>query len=61
MNKGTTPGGLIWFNEWGSARYAANTAFVAFVYADSKKDFAKASETREWALGQLDYLLGKNA
>ncbi len=29
-----TPGGLAWRDQWGSLRYAANTAFCAFVYAD---------------------------
>jgi len=54
----TTPGGLAWLDQWGSLRYAANTAFLAFVFADRVGD----SEGRyaAFATRQIDYILGDN-
>ncbi|NJL87270.1 MAG: glycosyl hydrolase family 9 [Leptolyngbyaceae cyanobacterium SM1_1_3] len=53
-----TDGGLRWISQWGSLRYAANTAFVAGVYADTVRDpkgeFGSLAETT------TDYLLGNN-
>lgn len=53
-----TPGGLAWLSEWGSLRYAANTAFIAFVYADTVGD----PDGRFQAFGeqQINYMLGDN-
>jgi len=53
-----TPGGLVWLNEWGSLRYAANTAFLAFVYADTFGDPSGAFES--FGRKQIDYMLGDN-
>ncbi|WP_413171899.1 glycoside hydrolase family 9 protein [Anabaena azotica] len=53
-----TPGGLAWLNQWGSLRYAANTAFVAGVYADTVNDPNKLYST--FAESQIDYILGDN-
>ncbi|MFP3325028.1 glycoside hydrolase family 9 protein, partial [Planococcus sp. SIMBA_160] len=36
-----TPGGLAWLDQWGSLRYTANAAFLAFVYADWVSDQEK--------------------
>jgi hypothetical protein len=55
-----TPGGLAWLDKWGSLRYAANTAFLAFVYSDWVTDTAKASKYRTFAKRQIDYALGDN-
>jgi hypothetical protein len=53
-----TDGGLRWISQWGSLRYAANTAFVAGVYADTVRDpdgaYSDLAETT------VDYLLGDN-
>ncbi|NEQ30839.1 MAG: hypothetical protein F6K04_07535 [Leptolyngbya sp. SIO4C5] len=53
-----TEGGLRWISQWGSLRYAANTAFAAGVYADTVDDpgqkFSMLAETT------VDYLLGDN-
>lgn len=53
-----TPGGLAWLDQWGSLRYAANTAFLAFVYGDTVND--KNGTYTGFAAGQLDYILGDN-
>ena len=54
----TTPGGLAWLDQWGSLRYAANTAFLALVYADRVGDVG--TRYRDFARTQVDYMLGKN-
>ena len=53
-----TPGGLAWLDEWGSLRYAANTAFCAFVYADRVND--PDSRYSDFARSQIEYMLGSN-
>jgi hypothetical protein len=56
-----TPGGLAWVRQWGPIRYAANTAFLAFVYSDCKDVPAKKKEIYyKWAKSQIDYALGNN-
>ena len=54
-----TPGGLAWLNTWGSLRYAANTAFLAFAYAELVGDKPDSSY-RTFAEGQINYILGDN-
>lgn len=53
-----TDGGLRWISQWGALRYAANTAFVAGIYADTVDDpngaYSDLAETT------VDYLLGDN-
>jgi hypothetical protein len=53
-----TAGGLAWLNQWGSLRYAANTAFVAGVYADTINDPNKLYSA--FAESQINYILGDN-
>lgn len=62
-----TAGGLRWISQWGSLRYAANTAFLADVYASSVNDpngtyTALAQQTVDYILGanprQASYLVG---
>jgi len=53
-----TPGGLAWLDEWGSLRYAANTAFCSFVYADRVND--PAGRYSSFAQKQIEYMLGSN-
>lgn len=58
-----TKGGLAFRMQWGSARYAASSAFVALIYANmvdsstSHSNFS-AKTLWNWAQGQIDYLLG---
>lgn len=54
-----TPGGLAWLDTWGSLRYAANTAFIAFVYSAMVGD---KDDGRYQAFGeqQINYILGDN-
>ena len=53
-----TPGGLAWLDQWGSLRYAANTAFLAFVYA--KTNAAHGGRYIPFATRQIRYILGDN-
>nr|QFE31800.1 GH9 cellulase [uncultured bacterium] len=59
-----TPGGLAWLDQWGSLRYAANTAFIAFVYSDwlasTGADPDLISRYHDFAVGQINYILGDN-
>ncbi|WP_137939691.1 glycoside hydrolase family 9 protein [Chitinivorax sp. B] len=55
-----TPGGLAWLDQWGSLRYAMNAAFLAAVYTDVVQDAAKRQQYRDFALRQLNYVLGDN-
>ncbi len=55
---GYTGGGLAWLDSWGSLRYAATTAFLAFVYADTVEDVG--TRYRDFASRQIDYILGAN-
>ncbi|MEY3896716.1 MAG: hypothetical protein RLZZ214_2236, partial [Verrucomicrobiota bacterium] len=54
----TTPGGLAWRDQWGALRYAANTAFCAFVYADRVNNPGGRYST--FARTQIEYALGAN-
>ncbi|MCG8347424.1 MAG: glycoside hydrolase family 9 protein, partial [Chloroflexales bacterium] len=56
-----SPGGHAWLDMWGSLRYAANTSFIALVYAD----YLGASDPlydryHDFAKRQIDYALGDN-
>lgn len=53
-----TSGGLRWISQWGSLRYAANTAFLADVYASSVNDPNGAYTNL--AQQTVDYILGAN-
>ena len=55
-----TPGGLAWLDQWGSLRYAANAAFLAFVYSDWVADPVKKQRYRDFAVRQILYILGDN-
>ncbi|ESO91445.1 hypothetical protein LOTGIDRAFT_105466 [Lottia gigantea] len=52
-----TPCGLAWRDQWGSTRYAANTAFLALMAADAGLE---ATKYRKWAQSQINYILGQN-
>jgi endoglucanase len=55
-----SPGGQAVLDQWGSLRYAANTAFVALVYADAITDTTLKARYHDFALRQIDYALGEN-
>lgn len=55
-----TPGGLAHLDQWGALRYAANQAFLAFVYADWVSDPVKETTARSFAERQITYMLGDN-
>jgi endoglucanase len=55
-----TPGGLAWLDTWGSLRYACNTAFLAFVYADLITDTTLKARYQKFAESQVNYALGAN-
>jgi hypothetical protein len=55
-----TPGGLAWLDQWGSCRYAANTAFCAFVYSDFISDLQLKSRYHDFAVSQINYIFGDN-
>lgn len=48
--------GYIYFDEWGSLRYAAGAAFSAALYAQATGDTA----ARNLAVSQLNYIAGEN-
>ncbi len=59
-----SPGGQAVLDQWGSLRYAANTAFIAFVYSDylasSGGSQTLISRYHDFGVGQIDYILGDN-
>lgn len=55
-----TPGGLAHLDQWGALRYAANQAFISFVYSDWVSDSAKQINARSFAERQILYMLGDN-
>jgi endoglucanase len=55
-----SPGGQAVLDQWGSLRYAANTAFIALVYADSITDVALKARYHDFAVRQINYALGDN-
>jgi endoglucanase len=55
-----SPGGQAVLDQWGSLRYAANTAFVAFVYSDAISDATLKARYHDFAARQINYALGQN-
>jgi endoglucanase len=55
-----SPGGEAVLDQWGSLRYAANTAFIALVYSDSITDATLKTRYHDFAKRQIDYALGQN-
>ena len=53
-----TEGGLAWLDQWGANRYAANTAMLAGIYADTVND--KGGQYSQFAENQINYMLGDN-
>lgn len=55
-----TNGGLAYLDTWGPNRYAATTAFCALVYSDYVTDPVKKARYHDFALKQINYILGDN-
>jgi endoglucanase len=55
-----TPGGLAWLDQWGSLRYACNTAFLALYHHDLASTPQKQVQYHAFARSQIDYALGVN-
>ena len=56
-----SPGGEIFYLQWGSLRYAMGSAFLAFVAADSGRfDAARTTRLIDFAKRQTNYVLGDN-
>jgi endoglucanase len=55
-----SPGGQAVLDQWGSLRYAANTAFIALVYSDAITDATLKTRYHDFAKRQIDYALGQN-
>ena len=53
-------GDLAWLDQWGSLRYAANTALPAFIYSDLITDATKKARYHDFAVKQINYMLGSN-
>ncbi len=54
-----TQGGLAWLSPWGSLRYSANTAMLAFMYVDLLGDIENNS-FYDFSVSQIEYILGNN-
>lgn len=55
-----TPGGHARLDNWGSLRYASTTALFAFMYSDFTNDSVKKSRYYDFAVKQINYILGDN-
>jgi endoglucanase len=55
-----SPGGQAWLSQWGSLRYAANTAWIALLYSDWLDDPTRATRYHDFGVRQVNYILGQN-
>lgn len=55
-----TPGGHAKLDSWGSFRYVSTTALFAFVYSDKLNDTVKKARYHDFAVKQINYILGDN-
>jgi chitodextrinase len=55
-----SPGGQAWLSQWGSLRYAANTAWVALLYSDWLTDATRSARYHDFGVDQINYILGDN-
>ncbi len=57
-----TPDGLAWLFNWGSARHATTTAWLAKLASDTlfKDDAALSKKYNDWAKSQMAYVFGDN-
>jgi chitodextrinase len=55
-----SPGGQAWLAQWGSLRYAANTAWIALLYSDWLSDATRSNRYHDFGVSQVNYILGDN-
>ncbi|OIT00453.1 PREDICTED: endoglucanase 2-like [Nicotiana attenuata] len=66
-----TPDGLVWVNQWNPLQYSVASSFLAVVYSDymlssqtsnlyCSGELYEPTELRNFAVSQLDYILGNN-
>jgi endoglucanase len=55
-----SPGGQAWLAQWGSLRYAANTAWIALRYSDWLTDATRKTRYHDFGVRQINYILGQN-
>ena len=55
-----TPAGFAYVNGWGSARYNVAAQLSALIYRKNFPSDAKSSQFTDWAMGQMNYLMGDN-
>lgn len=56
-----SPGGQAVLDQWGSLRYAANTAFLALYHSDHlSSDPTRVARYHDFAVRQINYALGDN-
>lgn len=55
-----SPGGFAFLDQWGSARYDAAAQLTALVYRKYYPGDPKSVQFSDWALGQMNYLMGDN-
>ncbi|HEV2346711.1 MAG TPA: glycoside hydrolase family 9 protein [Actinocrinis sp.] len=56
----TTPAGLSYLTTWGAARYDTAAQLEALVYRKSFPADAQSTAFTDWAMGQMNYLMGDN-
>ena len=56
----TSPGGFAFLNGWGSARYNTAAQLEALAYRKHFPDDPKSVLFTDWAMGQMNYLMGDN-
>ncbi len=55
-----TPGGFALINSWGSARYDTAAQLEALVYRKNFPTDSQSVQFTNWAMGQMNYLMGDN-
>ncbi|MCL5047638.1 MAG: glycoside hydrolase family 9 protein, partial [Firmicutes bacterium] len=55
-----TPGGFALINSWGSARYNTAAQLEALVYRKNFPTDPQSVQFTNWAMGQMNYLMGDN-
>jgi hypothetical protein len=56
----TTPAGFSYLTSWGAARYNTAAQLEALVYRKNFPSDANSTPYTNWAMGQMDYIMGDN-
>ncbi len=56
----TTPAGFSYLTSWGAARYDTAAQLEALVYRKNFPSDPESAEFTNWAMGQMNYLMGDN-